>query len=104
VRDNIPGQIQDLGGFVVTRTLEGAAYRNAIANKIVEEALELRKAKDQQERYNEMADLLEIIETYRTVWGMSNIDLKEVRMRRGIIRGLFIRGLKLLFAFGGAKS
>lgn len=101
VRDNIPAQIQELGGFVITKQLEGAAYRKAIADKIVEEALELGAAKNEQERYNEIADLLEIIETYRQLWNLKDVDIKSVRMRRGVVRGLFSRGYKLLFAFGG---
>lgn len=101
VRDLIPAQIQEQGGYVITKQLEGEAYRKAIADKIVEEALELRKASTQQERYNEMADLLEIVEAYRNAFSLNSIDLKEVRMRRAVVRGLFQRGYKLLFVMGG---
>ena len=100
VRDNVPGFIQERGGLCVVRELKGEAFRKALADKLVEEANDLRAATTPQERYIELADLLEVAEAYRVANMMPLQDVQCVRERRNAVRGAFSKGLKLFFAIG----
>jgi predicted house-cleaning noncanonical NTP pyrophosphatase (MazG superfamily) len=98
VRDNIPNLIREKGGWCLTKTLKGETYRKALADKVVEEACELRKAKTETERVLELADLMEAIDAYRSANMIRDIDVLAVRRTRGITRGVFAKGIKLLLA------
>lgn len=61
VRDGIPEIIRQSGRNPCVTTLGGQAYRNALHDKLLEEAAELRKAQRRDEVVDELADVLEVL-------------------------------------------
>lgn len=104
VRDFIPAQIRGNGGKCFVRVLEGREYRKALLKKLVEEAKEVSKAKDQQELAAELGDVLDLVETIRVANRIGEQELLAWRSMKQRRNGMFAKGFKLLFAFGGKKN
>jgi predicted house-cleaning noncanonical NTP pyrophosphatase (MazG superfamily) len=61
VRDRIPEIIRAEGSRAVTRRLDDDAYRDALLDKLVEEAHELRNAPRESAGIGEAADVYEVL-------------------------------------------
>lgn len=69
VRDKIPEIIQAGGGHPVTRVLDEAGYRQALLDKLAEEAAEAAQAST-EDLPGELADVLEVLRALTTAAGM----------------------------------
>ena len=63
VRDQIPALIQQTGHQPQLRRLTQKEFLTALLDKLSEELAELRQAKTPTEVKNELADILEVVET-----------------------------------------
>ena len=70
VRDRIPEIIQAEGRHPVTRVLDEAGYRQALLDKLAEEAAEAARA-SAADLPGELADVLEVLRTLTAAAGMS---------------------------------
>lgn len=100
VRDGIPSIIESKGGFCVTKTLTGKAFREALSAKLVEEANEVRRAATRHEIIAELADLAEVAEAIRSIHAITRQDIDLQRKVKAAKAGLFTKGVKVIFSMG----
>jgi len=89
VRDNIPKIIENDGLNYKTRVLNDEEYEVELRKKLIEEATELLKAKNVDEKIYELADIYEIIEY---ILMTNNIDKRKVdiaRIKKNMKNGSF---------------
>ena len=79
VRDNIPEIIKESGQHCEYIILNEDDLKKAIKNKIFEELDELINAKSREEKIEEIADLLEILEEFCNI---ENISYEEVLTKK----------------------
>lgn len=91
VRDKIPEIIDKSGGTPICYnvSLYMDLKRVFIKQKILEEALELVKADEDENITEELADLLEVIESYISVLGISFEDIASTKERKKKEKGGF---------------
>ena len=91
VRDNIPNIIKEKEGFEPTyRILENdAEFLAALLKKITEEAAELQSSVENQNTEEELADLLELIDTTTAFLGKTAGDIKSIQREKREKRGGF---------------
>ncbi|HUC31636.1 MAG TPA: nucleoside triphosphate pyrophosphohydrolase [Candidatus Paceibacterota bacterium] len=91
VRDNIPDIIKEKEGFEPTyRILEDdAEFLSALLKKITEEAAELERSVESKNTEEELADLLELIETTTAFLGKTSEDIKNIQQEKREHRGGF---------------
>ncbi len=97
VRDRIPEIIQEAGRDCEIETLSDIQYRFALRDKLIEEALEVTAALNQEDLIRELADLSEVIEAIIKESGISKeVILAEQKKRRNE-RGGFENRTKLIW-------
>ena len=96
VRDRIPEIIQNSGKRCQVETLSETEYRQALLEKLVEEAQEARQA-GAGDLVTEMADLQEVIAAVLAAWQISPEQVQQVQRQRHLERGGFERRLQLLW-------
>ena len=97
VRDRIPEIIRQDGKECGIEEMGEAEFRQALLEKLVEEAEEAAKAAGKPELVKELADVFEVIDA---ILGACNIPRKTVlteQARRREARGGFEQRLKLLW-------
>ena|SRR6056297_3588702 len=92
VRDRIPDIIMKEGRRPVVRTLEGEAFLSALYDKLAEEHRELLAAKSEDERLEELADIVEVVLSLAARLGVSESDLMGLVARKRAERGGFSEG------------
>jgi predicted house-cleaning noncanonical NTP pyrophosphatase (MazG superfamily) len=88
VRDKIPAIIRSKGCVPVTRTAGAEEYRQALFDKLTEEAGELRDA-DREHAPGELADILEVVYALAADHGVSRDELEGLRQAKHAERGGF---------------
>ena len=96
VRDKIPGIIQKTGKEFQIAYYDEDEYKEALLEKLIEEANEVRNAPSDR-LIIEMADLLEVYETIISANNISNDHLINLKNKRHKERGGFINKIKLLW-------
>ncbi|MBE9144801.1 nucleoside triphosphate pyrophosphohydrolase [Planktothrix mougeotii] len=96
VRDRIPELIQKSGYQCDITTLSETEYRQALRDKILEEAQEVVQASDQELVY-ELADLLEVVEALMESYGIENERILLERDHKRAEKGGFEHKIKLLW-------
>jgi len=84
VRDRIPEIIEADGRKAVTRTLTAAEFFDALHERLVAEAGELKEAADREDVIAEAADVLEVL---TAVCDMHGVTMAEVSRRQTLMRG-----------------
>lgn len=95
VRDRIPEIVRAEGKVPTVKSLDDAAFENALRRKLVEEAEEAAAAKDAAEWKKELADLMEVIDTLCRLQSIDGQALADEQKRRRDERGGFERRLWL---------
>ena len=85
VRDHIPEIIQESGGEPKTRVLSHEDYVQALLDKLVEEAEELRDDRSLEER----ADVQEVLQAIDTALQFNPNDIEQARAKKAEERGAF---------------
>ncbi|MFB2875743.1 nucleotide pyrophosphohydrolase [Floridanema aerugineum] len=96
VRDKIPEIIQQSGLKCETLTLAESEYREALRQKVVEEAQEVVTA-DEEDLIAELADIYEVIDAIIETYGINRELIIAEQMRRRNERGGFQKRVKLLW-------
>lgn len=96
VRDRIPELIQKSGYQCDITTLSETEYRQALRDKILEEAQEVVQASD-GELVHELADLLEVVEALMESYGIENERILLERDHKRAEKGGFEHKIKLLW-------
>jgi len=84
VRDRIPEIIEADNVKAVTRTLTAAEFFDALHDKLIEEAGELKEAAGREDVIAEAADILEVI---AAICDMHGVQMPEVARRQTLKRG-----------------
>lgn len=98
VRDRIPEIIEKAGKTPVYKKVEADEKMAFVAEKLVEEALELKEAilsTCEKDIIEEMADLLEVIQVAKMELQISDIILDICKQNKASERGSFINGYVL---------
>jgi predicted house-cleaning noncanonical NTP pyrophosphatase (MazG superfamily) len=90
VRDRIPEVIKETTGKEVkTRIMEDEEYRKFLLKKVEEEAHELENAEDKEHITEELADIMELIDTILETNGLSLEDVRKVQKAKAEKKGGF---------------
>jgi predicted house-cleaning noncanonical NTP pyrophosphatase (MazG superfamily) len=103
VRDRIPDIIRRDGSACEVATMAEGAYRQALREKLVEEASEAAEA-DPGHLVVELADLYEVMDTLMASYGVSSEDVRAEQERRRSARGGFAQRLRLLWTESDAQE
>ena len=95
VRDNIPKIIKSNGENPITRILSEKEFQEELERKLYEEYLEVLKTKNSSERIEELADMLEIIETLALLENKKLEDIIDVAKTKKLKRGGFSKRIYL---------
>lgn len=93
VRDKVPDIIRDSGREPVVKPISGESLKKALKDKLVEEAVEL---KNSNSLYDELADVLEVVEALIEQYGLDRQKLEEARKEKLRRAGGFKRGYLLI--------
>ena len=88
VRDLIPEIIRATGGDPQTRVLSSVQYRQALIEKLLEEAREVSEA-DSAHLVEEMADVLEVLRNLAAESEIDWDDVEAARQEKLLARGGF---------------
>lgn len=97
VRDRIPEIIHNSGNRYAVETLPEAEYRQALLEKLVEEAQKARQASSAEELTTELSDIQEVLAAVLAAWQIDPEHVQQVQRQRHAERGAFERRLKLLW-------
>jgi predicted house-cleaning noncanonical NTP pyrophosphatase (MazG superfamily) len=103
VRDRIPEIIRSGGKQCGIETMPEAEYRQALLQKLVEEAQEARQAAP-DELITELADLQEVIAALLAAWHIFPDKVQQIQDQRRAERGGFEQRLKLLWTEDGDED
>lgn len=95
VRDNIPEIIVGNGGTPFTRILAESEYKAELEKKLDEEYHEVLGTTTSEERIEELADMVEIIDALARLEGKSLDDVVEVQKQKRFKRGGFAKRIFL---------
>ena len=92
VRDKIPAIIRAEGREPVIRVITGEKLTEALNAKFLEEYDEFLAASQPNDRFAELADLLEVVISMAAHLGMSEADLLALCYKKRAARGGFAEG------------
>ncbi|OPY29909.1 MAG: hypothetical protein A4E28_00629 [Methanocella sp. PtaU1.Bin125] len=92
VRDRIPAIMRAEGKSPEVERISGERLRQALKDKLVEEAAELRAAADIRE---ELADVLEVADALADAYGLDREEVAAIRRKKHADRGGFREGFFL---------
>ena len=95
VRDRIPEIIEGNGEKPIIRILDEAEYKTELENKLNEEYHEVLGTTTSEERIEELADMLEIIDALAALEGKNLGDVVEVAKQKKLKRGGFEKRIYL---------
>jgi len=96
VRDHIPEMIRRDGSTCEVVTMTEEEYRQALREKLIEEACEAAGA-DSDHLVIELADLAEVLDALMASYGIVSAAVQAEQERRRIERGGFARRIRLLW-------
>lgn len=79
IRDKIPEQIKESGRLPITHLAAGQEYRQALLQKLNEEAQEVGQAQGKEAIIEEIADVLEVL---GTIMGLEKINPADVNAKQ----------------------
>ena len=93
VRDRIPHLIAAEGRTPKVDRLTGTVLRDALYSKLEEEHEELLAAVTDEDRQEELADMIEVLIALASIHGLNEAELMDVVKRKRADRGGFNEGL-----------
>lgn len=88
-RDNVVKMIQAQGSVLVMRTLNDTEFDEQLRLKLQEECLEVKAARNKQELIEELADVMEVIDTICALHRISRKQLDEAQIAKRAEKGGF---------------
>lgn len=90
VRDKIPEIVEGrTGKKVKTRIMGDEEYRRYLLKKVEEEAHELANAEDKEHITEELADIMELIDTILETHGLTLEEVRKFQKSKAEVRGGF---------------
>ena len=89
VRDKIPEIIKSNNGEPIIRILNNDEYKQELERKLYEEYLEVLETKNEEERIEELADMLEIMSALAKLENKSLEDVINIAKKKEEKRGGF---------------
>jgi predicted house-cleaning noncanonical NTP pyrophosphatase (MazG superfamily) len=96
VRDRIPAILEGQKIQFATEIMSETEYRQALRQKLIEEAQEAAEAVD-NDLVSELADLWEVVDATMSAYGIQRNQVLACQMQRRIERGTFASKLRLLW-------
>lgn len=93
VRDKIPEIIKKDGRIPIVRQIHGDDLRLALTEKLQEEVQEFIGAKNDNEKLEELADILEVVFGLTKHLGVSQEEIMSLRTEKRDARGGFDNGV-----------
>jgi predicted house-cleaning noncanonical NTP pyrophosphatase (MazG superfamily) len=90
VRVKIPSIIIQNGSNPKHKLLSGSELLEALKSKAVEEAIELKGSRANDETLGELVDLAEVVDAIRSVMNLTNDELKTLVEAKRIKRGRLV--------------
>ncbi|HRY91257.1 MAG TPA: nucleoside triphosphate pyrophosphohydrolase [Candidatus Gracilibacteria bacterium] len=102
IRDRIPEVIRSHGKLPNYRELNREDYREALKEKLLEEAIELKKAESMEDMINEISDVMEILDAVIEEFGINRDEVIIKKLSKKEERGAFTKKLFLEYVDEGA--
>ena len=96
VRDHIPAKIDQRREVNVTKEIPNTLKKGFLVGKLFEEAMEVRGARENEQKIEELSDLFEIVRALAKTEGISLNSIKEAADRKVERSGGFDKGVVLL--------
>ncbi|MCH4886327.1 phosphoribosyl-ATP pyrophosphohydrolase [Acidaminobacter sp. JC074] len=95
VRDKIPAIIEKSGRKSKTYIADTNEYKNRLLDKLLEEVHEFKE----EPNIEELADIMEVIETIKSAYDFNNDEINEVRSAKAENRGAFKNKIILEYVY-----
>ena len=95
VRDRIPEIIQKEGNIADIIILSEESFKQAIKEKLIEEATEVCNAQDRDDILSELADLQEVMDTIKQLYNINTLEVNTIQAVKALQRGKFEKRLYL---------
>ena len=95
VRDRIPEIIQKEGNTADIIILSEESFKQAIKEKLIEEATEVCNADNRDDILNELADLQEVMDTIKQLYNINTLEVNTIQAVKALQRGKFEKRLYL---------
>jgi len=89
IRDKIPALLESKGISVHTKILEDQEFISRLKDKLVEEAKEVLEASNSNEICEELADVMELVQTLSKACGLSIEQIEQRRLEKRETKGGF---------------
>lgn len=95
IRDRIPEIIKKDGNTADIIILSKEEFKQAIKEKLIEEATEVLNAHNRDEVLNELADLQEVMDTIKEMYNINTLEINTIQAVKALHRGKFEKRLYL---------
>ena len=95
VRDRIPEIIQKEGNTADIIILSEESFKQAIKEKLIEEATEVCNAQNRDDILSELADLQEVMDTIKQLYNINTLEVNTIQAVKALQRGKFEKRLYL---------
>ena len=95
VRDRIPEIIQKEGNTADIIILSEESFKQAIKEKLIEEATEVLNADNRDDVLSELADLQEVMDAIKQIYNINTLEVNTIQAVKALQRGKFEKRLYL---------
>lgn len=95
IRDRIPEIIQKDGNTADIIILSEESFKQAIKEKLIEEATEVCNAQVRDDILSELADLQEVMDTIKQMYNINTLEVNTIQAVKALQRGKFEKRLYL---------
>jgi len=95
IRDRIPEIIAKDGNTADIIILSEESFKQAIKEKLIEEATEVLNADNRDEVLSELADLQEVMDTIKQLYNINTLEVNTIQAVKALQRGKFEKRLYL---------
>ncbi|MGK5594665.1 MAG: HIT domain-containing protein [Parachlamydiaceae bacterium] len=89
IRDKLPGILESKGIKLEYRNLGSDEFIHQLKEKLLEEAAEVKEAKNDEELLEELADVLDVAQTLSSMIGSTIQHVEEKRLKKRQLKGGF---------------
>lgn len=89
VRDRIPEIINKDGNNADIIILSEESFKQAIKDKLIEEATEVANAQNRDNILSELADLQEVMDTIKQIYNINTLEVNTIQAVKALQRGKF---------------
>jgi len=89
IRDQVPNILRARGIVVYERVMEKEEFIQKLKDKLLEEAKEVGQAQNIEELLEELADVVEVIQTLSSATGLTMEEIEKMRIKKRQLKGGF---------------